>query len=110
MGEEGDRFYAEWEEDPQILTIFNAWSEEFIPSMKQTKLYYVPKEMIDLILPFGYIQFLKMEADRSAKLDQMSLSKIYLRKAQKLKELVMTNIRVGYQLKSSLLSSLEYLG
>ena len=97
VGDEGSDLYGEWEENPQILTIFNTWDEDFIPPVKQTKLYYIPKQMIDLILPLTYIRFLKIQAEKSAKLDQISLSKIYLRKAKKIKELTMTNIRVCFK-------------
>lgn len=97
VGEEGSDLYGEWEENPQIVTIFNTWDEDFIPPVKQTKLYYIPKPMIDLILPMTYIRFLKIQAEKSVKLDQISLSKIYLRKAKKIKELTMTNIRVCFK-------------
>lgn len=96
VGDEGSDLYGEWEENPQILTIFNTWDEDFIPPVKQTKLYYIPKPMIDVILPMTYIRFLKIQAEKSAKLEQISLSKIYLRKAKKIKEMLMTNMRVCF--------------
>jgi hypothetical protein len=94
MGKDADYLYTKMEENPQVLKIFNVWNENFIPPSAQTKLYYIPKELIDFVLSLTYVQFLKSEADKNVKLDQLALSKIYLRKAEKTKEWIMSNIRV----------------
>jgi hypothetical protein len=94
IGKDADHLYTKMEENPQVLAIFNVWNENFIPPSKQTKLYYIPKESIDLVLTLSYIQFLKTEADKQVKLEQIPLAKIYLRKAEKTKEWIMSNLRV----------------
>jgi hypothetical protein len=94
IGKDADHLYTKMEENPQVIAIFNVWNENFIPPFKQTKLYYIPKELISLVLTLSYVQYLKNEADKQVKLDQISLSKIYLRKAEKAKEWIMSNLRV----------------
>jgi hypothetical protein len=96
IGKDADYFYTKMEENPEVLTIFNVANENFInsPPFKQTKLYNIPKESITIVLTLSYIQFLKSEADKNVKLDQTALSKIYLRKAEKTKEWLMSNLRV----------------
>jgi len=94
IGKDADHLYTKMEENPQVLAIFNVWNENFIPPSKQTKLYYIPKESIGLVLTLSYIQFLKNEADKQLKLEQIPLAKIYLRKAEKTKEWIMSNLRV----------------
>lgn len=89
-----DKFYQEMEENPQVIAVFYTWNEDLTHSYQQTKLYYVQKEAISLVLTLSYIQFLRHEADKQVKLDQISLSKIYLRKAEKTKEWIMSNLRV----------------
>jgi hypothetical protein len=96
IGKSADDLYTKMEENPQVLAIFNVWNENFTPPVKQTKLYYIPKELINLVLSLTYIQSLKHEAEKNVKLDQISLSKIYLRKAEKTKELAMSNLRVCF--------------
>jgi len=94
IGKDADYLYTKMEETPQVIAIFIVWDENFIPPVKQTKLYNIPKESINLILTLSFIQFLKSEADKQVKLDQISLSKIYLRKAEKTREWLMSNLRV----------------
>ena len=95
IGKTADDLYTKMEENPQILAIFNVWNENFIPPVKQTKLYYIPRELIDLVLSLTYIQSLKHEAEKNVRFDSISLSKIYLRKAEKIKDLAMSNLRVS---------------
>lgn len=94
IGDDGDQLYQTMEENPQVIAIFLTWNEDLRLTYKQTKLYYIPKESITLVLTISYVQFLKNEADKQVKLDQISLSKIYLRKAEKTKEWIMSNLRV----------------
>ncbi|CAF0772370.1 unnamed protein product [Rotaria sp. Silwood1] len=81
------------EENSQVISIFYVWNENFIPTFKITKLYYIPKESIGLALTLSMIQFLRNEAEKQMKLDQIPLAKIYLRKAEKTKEWIMSNLR-----------------
>jgi hypothetical protein len=93
--DDADDIYAKMEENPQVISIYNIWNEKFIPSFKPTKLYYISKETITLVLTSNIIRVLKTEADKQTKLEQISLAKIYLRKAEKIKEWIMSNLRVG---------------
>jgi hypothetical protein len=94
IDKDADDLYEKLEENPQVVAIFNVWNESFIPTTTQTKLYYIPKDTISLVLSFSIIQFLKSEAEKQVKLNQFALSKIYLRKAEKTKEWIMTTVRV----------------
>ncbi|CAF0830737.1 unnamed protein product [Rotaria sordida] len=93
IGKDEDLFYTQMEENPQVVSIFHVWNENFIPTFKITKLYYIPKDAISLALSLSIIQFFKNEAEKQIKLDQIPLSKIYLRKAEKTKEWIMSNLR-----------------
>ncbi len=91
---DADSLYTKMEESPQVISIFHVCNENYIPTFKPTKLYYISKETITLVLTLNIIQVLKSEADKQTKLEQISLSKIYLRKAEKIKEWIMATIRV----------------
>lgn len=110
IGKDADDLYTKMEENPQILAIFNVWNEDFTPPVTQTKLYYIPKGLIDLVLSLTYIQSLKSEAEKNMKLNEISLSKIYLRKAEKTKEFVMSNLRVCEEIFFFFSLFIEFLG
>ncbi|CAF4563045.1 unnamed protein product, partial [Rotaria sp. Silwood2] len=93
IGKDEDLFYTQMEENSQVISIFYIWNESFIPTFKITKLYYIPKESISLALTLSIIQFLRNEADKQIKSDQIPLAKLYLRKAEKTKEWIMSNLR-----------------
>ncbi len=94
IDEDEDLFYSQMEENPQVISILQVWSESFIPTIKTTKLYYIPKDSINLALTLSIVQYLKTEAEKQLKLNQVPLAKIYLRKAEKTKEWIMSNLRV----------------
>jgi hypothetical protein len=82
------------EENPQVVSIFHVGNEDYICTFKQAKTYYIRQELFNLALTYNIIQFLKTEAEKQVKLNQISLSKIYLRQAEKIKEWIMSTIRV----------------
>ncbi|CAM4876392.1 unnamed protein product [Rotaria socialis] len=93
IGKDEDDFYEKIEENPQVLSVFRLWNENFIPTLKISKLYYITQESIGLALTFSTIQFLRNEAEKQTKLDQIPLAKLYLRKAEKTKDWIMSNLR-----------------
>ncbi|CAF3446349.1 unnamed protein product [Rotaria sp. Silwood2] len=78
IGKDEDLFYTQMEENSQVISIFYIWNESFIPTFKITKLYYIPKESISLALTLSIIQFLRNEADKQIKSDQIPLAKFHL--------------------------------
>lgn len=93
-GDDEDSLYKQMEENPQIISVFYLWNESFMPVFKITKLYYIPSDSITLALSLSVVQFLKAEADKELKSGQVPLAKVYLRKAEKTKEWVMSHLRV----------------
>jgi hypothetical protein len=92
--DDADNLYIKIEENPQVVSIFHVGNEDYICTVKQAKTYYIRQELFSLALTYNIIQFLKTEADKQVKLDQISLSRIYLRQAEKIKEWIMSTIRV----------------
>jgi hypothetical protein len=92
--DDADNLYMKIEENPQVVSIFHVGNEDYICTFKQAKTYYIRQELFNLALTYNIIQFLKTEAEKQVKLNQISLSKIYLRQAEKIKEWIMSTIRV----------------
>ncbi|CAF2045517.1 unnamed protein product [Rotaria magnacalcarata] len=93
IGKDEDDFYEKIEENSQVLSVFRLWNEDSIPTLNISKLYYITQESIGLALTLSTIQFLRNEAEKQTKLDQIPLAKLYLRKAEKTKDWIMSNLR-----------------
>ncbi|CAF5180323.1 unnamed protein product, partial [Rotaria magnacalcarata] len=90
IGKDEDDFYEKIEENSQVLSVFRLWNEDSIPTLNISKLYYITQESIGLALTLSTIQFLRNEAEKQTKLDQIPLAKLYLRKAEKTKDWIMS--------------------
>ncbi|UJR37140.1 hypothetical protein I4U23_029850 [Adineta vaga] len=88
-----DEIFNKIEENPEVLTVFHIWNDESMPIFKYTKAYYIQKELITIAVTCKTIEFLKNEADIQTKLNQLTLTKLYMRKAEKIKEWLMSNMR-----------------
>ena len=86
--------YDQMEKTAEILAVFIIWNKSSIPRSQHTKLYYIPKELIDLVIGLFYIHQLRFEAEKAVKNHKIPLSQIYLRKADKTREWLMSNLRV----------------
>lgn len=94
LGKDEELLYSEMQENPQVISVYYVWNEKIVPTPKIKKLSYIPKGSIGLALSSGITQFLRNEAEKQLKSDQTALANLYLRKAEKTKELVMSNLRV----------------
>ena len=88
-------FYTKMQENSQVAAIFQRLNHGMVPKYKQEKLYYVPNEVLTLVVTSGIIQFLKREAEKQLKRKQISLVKVYLNRAKAMNYWLMSNLRVS---------------
>ena len=87
--------YAKMQENSQVVAIFQRLNHGMVPKYKQEKLYYVPNEVLTLVVTSGIIQFLKREAEKQLQRRQISLAKVYLNRAKTMNYWMMSNLRVS---------------
>lgn len=94
---ESDYHYGQLEANPQVIGIFLRWNDIHRPPLNVTKLYFIPTSLLTQVVSLAAVQFFKTEAEKQVKVNLSSLSKLYLRKAQGIKEWMKNAMRVRIQ-------------
>ncbi|CAF3560993.1 unnamed protein product [Adineta steineri] len=90
---EPDNLYEKMEENSQVIAVFHTWNEDSVRTFKQTKVYNIRQDLLTFALTCSIIEYLKAQANQHIQLNQIPLSKIYMRQAGKIKEWLMSTIR-----------------
>ena len=94
---ESDYHYGQLEANPQVIGIFLQWNDIHRPPLNVTKLYFIPTSLLTQVVSLTAVQFFKTEAEKQVKVNLTSLSKLYLRKAQGIKDWMKNAMRVRMQ-------------
>ncbi|CAF0992294.1 unnamed protein product [Adineta ricciae] len=88
-----DRIYTILEENRHVFAVFQIRTDLSAPDNIYTKLRYIRRESATMAVSMKAIQFFKHEAEKQRNLNQLNLTDIYLRRAEKTKEWLMSTIR-----------------
>ena len=96
-----NRVYTILEENRNVFAVFQIRQDLSAPDYEYTKLRYIRKESATMAVSTKAIQFFKREAEKQTKLNQLSLTEIHLRQAEKTREWLMSTIRVCFLIRTN---------